>query len=100
MSLLECTPRSISPASSAASISLENSPLPPTSLSGASGSLSPEVVMVRISIRSAGTPWALASRPCTNRAWTSASAEPRLPILRNGADCKAGFSPIRESRTP
>ena len=58
MSLLEWTPISTSPASSAASISLENSPLPPISLSGASVSLSPDVVMVRISIASSGTPWA------------------------------------------
>jgi hypothetical protein len=42
-SLLECTPISISPASSAASISLENSPLPPASLSGRSVSRSPLV---------------------------------------------------------
>ena len=86
-SLLEWTPRSISSAASAASISRENSPLPPASLSGRSVSLSPLVVMTRISIRSAGTPCASANSRCVSCAWASASMEPRVPMRRNGADC-------------
>ena len=49
MSLLLWTARSISPASSASSISFTNSRLPPISDSGASASRSPEVLMTTIS---------------------------------------------------
>ena len=49
MSLLLCTARSISPASSASSISLTNSRLPPISDSGASASRSPDVLITTIS---------------------------------------------------
>ena len=49
MSLLLWTARSISPASSASSISLTNSRLPPISDSGASASRSPDVLMTTIS---------------------------------------------------
>ena len=54
MSLLLWTARSISPRSSASSISLTNSRLPPTSDSGASCSRSPDVLMM--TIRQGGPP--------------------------------------------
>ena len=54
MSLLLCTARSISPRSSASSISFTKSRLPPTSDSGASCSRSPDVLMT--TIRHGGPP--------------------------------------------
>ena len=54
MSLLLCTARSMSPPSSASSISFTNSRLPPTSESGASCSRSPEVLMT--TMRHGGPP--------------------------------------------
>ena len=62
MSLAECTARSIAPASSASSISLVNSPLPPTSDSGRSWMRSPEVRITSISIASSAQPCAARER--------------------------------------
>ena len=86
--LLECTPRSISPPIKAASISRENSPLPPAVLSGASLSRSPLVVTTRISTAPSAQPWASRSSRATRLACTKASAEPRVPSRKIGAcDC-------------
>ncbi len=82
MSLAECTARSTSPAASASSISLVNSPLPPTSDSGRSRMASPVVRMIRTSMRSGARPWAAARHPRTIVAWASASGLPRVPIRR------------------
>ena len=83
-SLLECTPRSISPASSAASISRENSPLPPAVLE--------RHVLQPVAARrdhpdldrSPAQPWASHRSRATRLAWTSASAEPRVPSRKSG----------------
>src|SRR6185503_10987827 len=79
MSFAECTARSISPASSATSISLEKSPLPPASESGLSRILSPEVLIGTISVFSAPDPCAAASASRTAPACQSASRLPRVP---------------------
>ena len=96
MSFDECTARSMVPLSSASSISLVNSPLPPTSLSGRSWMVSPVVRMILISIRAASRPQAAARRLCTSRACTSANGEPREPMRRTVVeDCAMSPSGVR-----
>ena len=93
MSFDECTARSIAPAASASSISLVNRPFPPTSASGRSWMASPVVRMILISMRSASSPPAAASRRCTSRACASASGEPREPMRKSSVaaeDCAMG----------
>ena len=65
MSLLLCTARSISPPSSASSISLTNSRLPPISESGRSCRRSPEVLMTTMSHATPPADW---MRSATSRA--------------------------------
>ena len=84
MSLLLCTARSISPLSSASSISLTNRRLPPTSDSGASCRRSPDVLMT--TMRHGGPP-AAAMRAATvvglpQRELAAARAEPKLAERR------------------
>ena len=81
MSFIECTARSISPASSASSISLVNSPLPPTSDSGRSWMRSPEVLMTHdLDPRLRQARARPSAAPRTSCACASASGEPRVPI--------------------
>ena len=77
---MECTARSISPASSASSISLVNRPLPPTSASGRSWMRSPEVRMTHTSTSCRPAPCAASRRSRTSCACASASGDPRVPI--------------------
>ena len=56
MSFEECTARSMRLSLSACSISLVNRPLPPTSESGRSWMMSPEVLITAIAIASGATP--------------------------------------------
>ena len=86
MSLLLCTARSISPRSSASSISLTNSRLPPTSDSGASCSRSPDVLMT--TMRQGGPP-AAAMRAATVFACHSASWLPRVPSRSSSSGLRA-----------
>ena len=67
MSFMECTARSISPASRASSSSLVNRPLPPASASGRSWMRSPVVLMARTSNACAPAPCAASSRARTSR---------------------------------
>ena len=83
-SLAEWTAASISPASSAMSISLVNRPLPPASASGRSWIASPLVRMMRSSMVSSPQPCASASRRRVSLACASASGEPRVPRTRCG----------------
>ncbi len=90
MSLAECTARSMSPRSSASSISLVNRPLPPTSASGRSWMLSPVVrmtlsvdrllVAARAPRRAARAPCAPAPAPADCRACRSAGRVPRIAL--------------------
>ena len=98
MSFIECTARSISPASSASSISLVNRPLPPTSASGRSWMRSPVVLMTRDLERDAGrgrAPPPGAAR--TSCACASASGEPRVPMRIVDA-CKGRSPDARRCR--
>ena len=87
MSFMLCTAASMRRASSASSISLTNSPLPPASDNGRSWMASPVVLIATISMASgaasAGIVAARASR--TRPAWISASLLPRVPSLRRAA---------------
>ena len=89
MSLLLWTARSIWPPSSASSISLTKSPLPPISESGRSCRRSPSVLMITIS--QAGPP-AAAMRAATVLACHSASRLPRVP--RRRATASAAVRPM------
>ena len=90
MSFMECTARSISPASSASSISLVKRPLPPASASGRSWMRSPEVLMARTSNVQRPGPCAASRRARTSCACASASGEPRVPMRRVDA-CKGAI---------
>lgn len=87
MSFMEWTAKSMVPSKSASSISLVNSPLPPTSASGRSKIRSPAVLMITISKSLSGRVCAAIRRSRTSWAWASASGEPRVPIRMSGA-CK------------
>src|SRR5512135_345461 len=78
-SFMLCTAMSISFASMASSISLTNSPLPPTFASGTSRILSP-VVLILVSV-TASPGYFFSSSDFTHSACQSASALPRVPIL-------------------
>ena len=80
MSFAECTARSIVPDLRAASISFENSPLPPASERGRSRIRSPEVLIGTISIAPSPRPCAAASASRTAPACQSASRLPRVPM--------------------
>ncbi len=62
MSFIECTASWMSPANSASSISLVNSPLPPISDKGRSRTRSPVVVITTISTSSSASPCAAIKR--------------------------------------
>ena len=85
MSFIECTARSISPSSSASSISRVNRPLPPMSFSGRSVMRSPVVLMTTMRNASSASPWAAMSRSRVSVACASARAEPRVP-MRSGRE--------------
>ena len=97
MSFMECTARSISPASRASSSSLVNRPLPPASASGRSWMRSPVVLMTRTSKACRPGPCAASSRARTSAACARASGEPRVPI-RIVVACK-GRSPGASAMT-
>src|ERR1700723_1907550 len=85
-SLAECAAASIAPASSAASISLVNRPLPPASASGRAWVASPVVRMTLSAIRSISQPCASARRSRVSFACMSASGEPRAPSVNKGGE--------------
>ena len=101
-SFIECTARSMRRSSSASSISLVNSPLPPMAASGRSVMRSPEVAMTCVSSApsSASTGWAAMSRSQTWRVWAMASGLPRVPTVigrRTSTRCFGAWSPLLHS---
>ena len=88
MSFMEWTARSMRPSSSAASISLVNRPLPPTSASGRSVTASPEVRIARVSTRAR-----LGQAPDGRRPGARAPRRPGRAPGRCRA-CRGGGAPI------
>ena len=86
-SFIEWTAASIWFASSARSISLVHSALPPISASARSCTRSPVVLMMWMSH---ATPCAANSASLTALAWTRASGDPRVPRRMGGMACATG----------
>src|SRR5450759_5077727 len=78
MSFMEWTARSTVPSTSSTSISLVNSPLPPTLASGTSRILSPVVLMI---LRHTGRPEISTTRALMYSDCHSASLLPRVPMV-------------------
>ncbi len=96
MSLAEWTAISTAPESSASSISLVNSPLPPASISDRSVMRSPVVRIGTMAIASAGSPATADSLRRVSSACARASGLPRVP-MRVAVVCKGRVRMLRRS---
>jgi len=99
-SFIEWTAMSIEPASSASSISLVNSPLPPISASDRLRSRSPVVEIGTMATASGSSRCALTNASRAAPAWIRASGDPRVPILKTGAGNTVDpmLDPLRSDR--